>query len=326
MSEFNADAIWQRAPLPWQTERFELLVDMNRQDRLPHALLVSGPQGSGKRVFVAAFAAYLLCRNSAFLPCGICEGCQLAAGGGHGDYRWIAPDSEKNKKTIGIDAIRTAIDFIQRTPGYGDRKVLAVSPAQAMTTSAANALLKTLEEPAGNSFICLVTSRPGDLPATVRSRCQSLTLNAPSTESAIDWLQGVSQVAATNAQEALTMANGQAMSALSLLNDGGLDEQRALTTLIAGLLVGSRGVANTSAELGRFDADVILASLAAGIENAAVGVARRANNNSIASTRQLFDLYSDVQRWQRALRSGTNPNKDLLLAEVCNRASGVLRA
>jgi DNA polymerase-3 subunit delta' len=98
----------------------------------------------------------------------------LLSAGTHGDFRWVA--TLEGKSSIGVDQVRVACEFVSKTAGYGTLKVLVVEEADKLTTAAANALLKTLEEPQGDTLIILMSRRPWLLPATVRSRCQSRKL------------------------------------------------------------------------------------------------------------------------------------------------------
>jgi DNA polymerase-3 subunit delta' len=98
----------------------------------------------------------------------------LLAAGTHGDFRWVSVID--GKQSIGVDQVRAACDFVAKTAGYGSLKALVIEGADKLTTAAANALLKTLEEPQGDTLIMLISRRPWLLPATIRSRCQSRTL------------------------------------------------------------------------------------------------------------------------------------------------------
>ena len=154
---------------------FEAIVDevgaLYRQGRLPHAVLLTSDSGLGLEGTAQMMASRLLCDVSVDGSCGRCNACQLLAAGTHGDFRWLT--TLDGKASIGIDQIRGASDFIAKTASYGPLKVLVVAEADRMTNGAANALLKTLEEPSGNSVIFILARRPWLLPPTIRSRCQS---------------------------------------------------------------------------------------------------------------------------------------------------------
>lgn len=175
-------------PLPWQQSQWHRMRSLHRQGRIPHALLLQGPEGVGKRAFADAFAQGLLCIDPGGegTACGECRTCRLLRAGTHPDLSWVEPEEEG--KAIRIDQIR---EFTQReglSSQDGGYKIWIIAPADAMNGPAANALLKTLEEPTPSTLILLLTSRPGALPATIRSRCQSLSFPTPPAAQALDWL------------------------------------------------------------------------------------------------------------------------------------------
>ena len=142
--------------------------------RLPHALLIQGPGGWGEERVAAALAADLM-----RLPAG-----STAATVAHPDLRWLAPEDGAVK----IDAIRALIDFLMQTPQLAGRKVAVLVGAERMNLNAANALLKTLEEPPDESFIALVTGAPERLLPTVRSRCQRIDVHRLPPADVLAWL------------------------------------------------------------------------------------------------------------------------------------------
>jgi DNA polymerase-3 subunit delta' len=105
----------------------------------------------------------------------------------HPDLHWLHP--EDDKETIAIEQVREVIATMSLTAHRGSAKVVIIEPAEAMTISAANALLKTLEEPSGESYLLLLSHQPGRLPATIRSRCQRLDVDAPAIPAVAEWLR-----------------------------------------------------------------------------------------------------------------------------------------
>jgi DNA polymerase-3 subunit delta' len=198
------------AAYPWH--RAQLARILADRARLPHALLVSGRQGIGKAVFARALAAGALCEAARDgLACGACPSCHWLSQGNHPDYREIVPEAaeedaegedaapgkpEKAKSVvIKIDQIRAIADFVSLSTHRAGYRVLVLHPAEAMQPAAANALLKTLEEPPAHTLIVLVSDQPSRLLATIRSRCRLLALGAPAAEEALAWLraEGVAQ-------------------------------------------------------------------------------------------------------------------------------------
>ena len=199
---------------PWQQAIWQRLHAAHRAGRLPHALLFTGAEGLGKSRFAAAFAQSLLCEalSDSGQPCGKCRGCHLCQVGNHPDYKRIEP--EEAGKAIKIDTIRAYVDkgvLTTQSEGY---KVVVIEPADAMNNAAANSLLKTLEEPVPWTIIILVSSCPGRLPATVRSRCQRITFPVPPRKEAMEWL--TTQIEQGDPNLYLAMGSGAPLLAKSL--------------------------------------------------------------------------------------------------------------
>lgn len=173
---------------PWQADVFADLQQRRTQVRLAHALLITGPAGIGKQQLAKVFSQSLLCAEPQAdgLACGQCHSCSLYAAGNHPDLFRLSP--EEDSKVIKIDQIRSLIEKLSLSSHYGRYRVVILNPADAMNIAAANALLKTLEEPPADTVLLLITDRPSFLPATIRSRCQSLRLALPPTEMAQAWL------------------------------------------------------------------------------------------------------------------------------------------
>lgn len=172
--------------LPWHREAWAGLAARAGEERLPHALLLTGPDGVGKERFAMEFARFLLCSAPhAGAPCGGCRGCRLFDAGTHPDYHRLGLVDDA--RVIKVDQVRELGAALGMTAQERGRKVALIAPADRMNASAANALLKTLEEPPGDAVLLLVSARAAALPATIRSRCQRVTLQAPSRETALAW-------------------------------------------------------------------------------------------------------------------------------------------
>lgn len=175
-------------PLPWHAGAVERIAAALASGRLPHALLLHGPQGVGKEHFAARLAAGLLCtrRGAKGEPCGACADCALTRAGSHPDLYWLR--RLEDKKSISVDQVREVCESLGMTSMRRGYRVAIVAPAHAMTPNAQNALLKTLEEPSAATLIVLVSSRPSGLLATLRSRCQRVEIARPDPALALDWL------------------------------------------------------------------------------------------------------------------------------------------
>ncbi len=168
------------------------------QDHLPSALLLSGPRHLGKRQLAEQLRQILLCQNPKVLnACGECKSCLLSQGGAHPDSLTVEP--EEAGKPIKIDQIRRLSEFVYARPQIAQRRVLIINPAEEMNLNAANALLKTLEEPAATTYLILLSHRPASLLPTIRSRCAQFPVGSPGAAVVREWL---SQLQSGTAREA----------------------------------------------------------------------------------------------------------------------------
>jgi DNA polymerase-3 subunit delta' len=210
------------APLPWQSEAWARLTRSRHAGRLPHALLFTGPEGIGKGHLARSLIAATLCETGGETACGECRSCQLRLADSHPDLLTLQPAKEGG--TIGVEAVRDATAFLQLHAHYGQGRCILVEPAEALTTSAANSLLKTLEEPTPGSLLALVASRPNRLPTTVVSRCQQVHLPPvnPEDETARRWLGEALEGASGEGQdpaELLALAAGAPLRARELADE-----------------------------------------------------------------------------------------------------------
>lgn len=216
-----------------------------RDGRLAHGLLFSGPRGIGKRHLVELLARSMLCGTPTAdgLACGRCADCALIAAASHPDLLRVGPDPEAKSEEIPVAAIRALVERGALTPSRAAWKVTLVDPADHLNAAAANALLKTLEEPPGSALIVLVTEQPGRLPATIRSRCGQIRIPTPSTADALAWLAG--RIPRETAALRLCLAHGGPLRAVDELDDARLEQRRER---IAGFLAIARGERDPLAE------------------------------------------------------------------------------
>jgi len=212
------NAPWLEAP--WRTATQRLLAG-----RVPHAMLVSGPPDLGKRDFARRYAQRLLCQQASgeAEACGACRSCALWAAGSHPDFTTVTfgeRDDGKLRSEITVEQIRALGSRLAMTSQFGGWQVAIIEPAEAMNTSASNALLKTLEEPSRNTLMILVSDAPARLSATIRSRCQALDIRFPARGDALAWLEGQG-APADQASFALTLRAGHPTLALASLTPEG---------------------------------------------------------------------------------------------------------
>lgn len=206
----------------------ERLAYASTHDTLHHAYLFEGPRGLGKRRVADWLAMRVNCTSETDQPCGVCARCKLIASGSHPDVIALEPAAGKATATIGVDQVRDVI----RKAGYhrydSARRFIIIDPADAMMESAANALLKTLEEPTdGTGFILVVASASSLLP-TIVSRCQRVRFGAIDTPAITTWLANQGHADAELAAAASLGCPGRALD----LATGGLERRREARSTI----------------------------------------------------------------------------------------------
>ncbi len=236
-------------------------LDRARQGRLPHAVLLIGPVGVGKRSAAAWMARHKLglepCSSLPVYPVEMPE---------HADLQWLSPPEDK--QSIGIEQVRDLVGNLGLTSYEGSGKVAVIDPANAMTVNAANSLLKTLEEPPGDTLLILVTDRVGRLPATIFSRCQRLDFAPPGTSEALAWLDKLHPGASWS--EALHVAGGAPLAAIGALD--ALETTAALARDLNELGRGAGSVTEVAARWARLDPSFVLNWLAQLVRQLAVAV------------------------------------------------------
>jgi DNA polymerase III subunit delta' len=224
----------------WQENQWNGL--MQRQDSLPHAILLRGRAGIGKHDFALSLSNALLCRQptATHEACGTCTNCLWLKEGGHPDFKLIAPEDDTNtesvtkkktgKKTqISVAQIRQLYDYLSlSTHQVAGRRIILISPAESLNIASANALLKMLEEPPANTLFLLVASQPQRLLPTIISRCQVLNLPMPPSTEAIEWLR---QQGINKPELALEYAGGAPLEAMRI--QGQLDSSNQLIAHLA---------------------------------------------------------------------------------------------
>ena len=171
---------------PWLAAPMANLREAQRGGRLPHALLIQEAPGAGGDWLAVWAAQLVLCRHPERAPCGECSGCRRVLALAHPDLMLLR--ASEDSRQIRIEAVRELTAELALTSHGGGSKVGLIAPAEMLNRFAANALLKTLEEPAPRTLLVLVTTQPSRLPPTILSRCQRLRVPAPPRAAAIAWL------------------------------------------------------------------------------------------------------------------------------------------
>ena len=243
-------------PYPWQLKEWGHFQKLLAEDRLAHAIMLTGLRGLGKEQFAHLFAQSIFCLSPSAegIPCGQCASCHQFQAETLTDFRHVSP--EEGVTTITVDQIRGTIDFLELSHEEGRRKIALVSPADWMNVNAANSVLKTLEEPAGDALIILIASQPERLPVTIRSRCQVVHFETPELEEGEAWLveQGHS-----DAGLALAIVGGAPISAKELLTDqGGTSDFLAVLEGIIGTVSGNKSSHEVVSSWSSYDTETLL--------------------------------------------------------------------
>jgi DNA polymerase-3 subunit delta' len=206
--------------LPWQSEVFQRALKLKREQRLPHAVMLETPSDYQMENLARYLSMLLLCDQLQDLSlCGTCEACRMMSAGTYADFKLVTLEADvktkKTSKNIKIDQVRNLIHEIFLTRKYDRLKIAVIYPAESMNKASANALLKTLEEPADDVLLLLITRNPGRIPVTLRSRCQSWTIDPPDEAQSITWIEGQG-VDSASAQQYLQYAGGDPLLALHL--------------------------------------------------------------------------------------------------------------
>ena len=212
---------------PWLRPHFEQLIGSYQAGRGHHALLIQALPGMGDDALIYAITRFLMCQQpEGHKSCGKCRGCQLMQAGTHPDYYTLEP--EKGKSTLGIDAVREVSEKLYEHARLGGAKVVLLKDAAILTEAAANALLKTLEEPPEKTWFFLSCREPGRLLATLRSRCRLHHLAAPQEAWSLTWLSREVTVSQEAMLAALRLSSGAPAAALALLQKDVWSQREAL--------------------------------------------------------------------------------------------------
>lgn len=334
--------------LPWQSFQWDQIVKQTNSNTLAHAYLLNGNEGVGKRAFVRELSAYLLCGNafknsvSDSQACGQCKQCRLVKSESHPDYKFISPEGDGGK--IKVDQVRQLVDFFSQSSQQGGRKIAVIEPAEALNLNAANALLKTLEEPSQNSVVILVSHKPGMLLPTIRSRCQVVDFAMPSAEKSLEWLaQKGSEFGidiknnANDIKEILALADSAPLKALKYIEENALSEYKRMLEELASFL---KNEVISSSLASRWNDDISELRLAwmmkwveQILKNKFTGEIDTANSSQKmftylsekASNSELFDLYDQCLKQFQLFLGVSNPNKVLSFELLLHKWSSLMR-
>lgn len=330
-------------PYPWQQSSWQSLLAQIESNKLPHALLLTGQKGIGKWHYAELIASYLLCLHPiSHLPCGKCRACELLAAGNHPDKYLVRP--EEANKSIKVDQIRELSTFVAKTAQQQGYKVAIIGPVEQLNVNAGNALLKSLEEPAGRTILILISHVSSGVMATIRSRCQLMTMPVPSRNDSIEWLNQTN--AANDSQAMLDISAGSPLQAGELAEG---DKREALLVFLADLITIQKNAGHVDLSLSKgwmalelmdlLDWWVQCINLLVHTGNGVRYVDDYSKAGDIAQhlteilaispqlkQQWLHKLLDRILTIKRQLLAGANPNKQLLLEELLLDWSAVIKA
>lgn len=307
--------------LPWQVSQWQQLVSADRDDRLGHALLLSGPAGIGKVRFARALMAWLACespQNDG--ACGKCRSCHF--GMDNPDVHIVEPP--EGKKQIAVDQVRELVALSTQTSHRaGGRKVVLVQPADAMNINTANALLKTLEEPSGDTVLILVSSEPARLLPTIRSRCQQLQFPIPPNALAREWLKmAVGDEALGEA--CLRETGGRPLAAQTLFENDGLAVRERCDGLLREWIDGTQSLSQVTEGIKDVELEFVFEWLAQRVHTLATAAMSGQSDNVNAlwrrwldrDPREILGFQRQLLEWRAQAQRGVALNRQLTLESL----------
>jgi DNA polymerase-3 subunit delta' len=306
---------------PWLRPALEQLEAARASKRLGHGWLLAGPAGIGKINLALVFANRLLARASLAPPVDlkVAEAVNAirarhAPTDHHPDLHWLFP--EEDKRTISVEQIRDAAESLNLRSHGGGAKVVLIEPADGMTVAAANALLKTLEEPSGDTYLMLLSHQPERLPATVRSRCQRLNLARPSAEEFARWVGSAPE----SFGAAWLLTGGSPLQTAALLEDGKANESNSLRNELTLISSDKIDVQSVAGEWSKADPELALTwltrelhrqirlrlapAVSTSVTDHDAGILH--NAWSKLTVRRLFEQHETAERLLNQLGSGIN--------------------
>ena len=270
--------------------------------------MLTGSPGIGVERIANAMAQRLLCTAElSKYACGSCKGCQLMMAGNHPDLSILEPAEQG--KAILIDQVRELMGKLSKTAQQGGWKVALIAPAETMNIGASNALLKSLEEPQGQTLLILLSYRPSLVSATIRSRCQVEALPLPDSAQASRWLAEVSGDQPL-AEQTLEIAGGRPLLALDYMQGDSLQQRQAFEGTVEQVRRGDLSPVDAAQQCHKLNSDQLLDWFMNYLHRLATGELQNSPNPA------LFDFSDKLRKARSWVLSGSNINPQLLWEEL----------
>ena len=331
----NNKHLASRVPFPWQSAHWRRLDRLRLNNQLAHAYLISGSAGLGLLLFVEKFAQLLLCAKSTEgRACGECKECVLIEKASHPDLYRVRPQAAS--RVVKVEQIRKASEFLAMTSHSGGPKIVIIEQSHQMNLNAANAMLKTLEEPNPESYLFLVTESSGAMMATIRSRCQRLQFDVPRFEDSLEWLRN--QLLDNEDEVKLLVAGDNLpLRALELAKSDAYEVQQSFIADICDLLVGQKSIRHCvlkAAKLGEqvaigYMLNVTIQTVKSAVKGSTetsmecpppithlVHALRRTERNRKVQVEGLLNFYQSALEGRKQLASSSNPNPQLIMESL----------
>ena len=315
-------------PYPWHEKQMMRFRQAFEQQRLPHAILLTGPEGTGKLHLARCLTHYVLEHGGSSSNFEY-----LLEANSHPDVTLVEP--EESKKQISVGQIRDLTERLALTTQLSAYKIAIIHPAQSMNRNAANALLKTLEEPQGNSLLILITHNHGLIPQTILSRCQQVHIRLPEYEEAMLWLreQGTKQ-----AEEYLQLAGGAPLKAVRAAQQGRLQDFESLIADLSRLLHTQENMVSVGARWHELEVELLVSWLLMIVQSLVkLKVQEQSAFNITANLLKLLKIshdqidlrdliqYSDFLNKTR-LEIDNNLNQELMFEQIFSRWAALKQA
>lgn len=292
-------------------------------DRLHHAILLSAPNGSGRLALAGMLAKTLLCQKGQLSPCSQCHSCQLFDADTHPDFHILKP--EKQGKLIGVDAVRQSNHWALETSQLGGQRVILIQHAESLGEAAANAILKTLEEPPASCHFILLTDSIDSLLPTITSRCNKWKAPLPDENVVKRWVED--ELYQSIPLQVVRLHRGAPLAAKAFIEEGNIKIHHQVVTQFCEYLQSKSGLFSAVDLLVKHYPSSLdwisyllldLVKVKSGIEEDIVHCNLMETLSVVAamtSTSQLHSQLRTLNRLQRKLTQHTGLNTELLVSQ-----------